>query len=717
MYTYGHTGKKGRAAVYARRSHWDTGMSLSVQTQIVNARRQAELMGYTMGDEDIFSDDGISGMTEDRPGFRAMTLKLFSPEKPYKAVFVTDISRLSRSSSSYFEYEDIFAEERIELISLMEPPGNPEVKIDTNRRMKAVMNEDQVVTAALKTRNSQMLAVETGFYIGWVAPFGYRKKKEMWKGEEHTKLEPDPETWHHLLHIIDMAKNNHTLTSIRLYLESTGLRQPAEGIVNKKRGGKRGTGRWTNHNISYLLKNLALLGLTFRGGEESGSRILHKTEQVVSWNAHEPAMTEEDRELILRNLAGRAAKVKSPRSITSPNPMSGLVVCGLCGATMRMHTEHGKQRLICANKRDHKKGEPEWCPNPMVKLDILVEKTTEAILGHILTPKVLSKQVGLVAAENRKLVAQQQSRKGPIEKRIKQLDKEIANIMAAIAEYGPTNPTYGREIDWRQEEKELLDRQLNQIDSELEDKLVFINDQERIVENALDLRTYLESEDPHDLTEMLNSLIRKVSIVNRVATLEYSVPLPRNQTTAPALMERLNLNKKTCPSIAGAGAHGGRKWTEKRSGTSRNTTGRTRSAGTAWRRTTDSTGGWTESRKGGGSATCGTPGRSTRSGWRERAPGGTWLRCSAPSRSTWSGAARHLLPGAGRSPGRLGGALRAAREPVVGAGTDGAGCEAPWGGARGVHAPAGDEGRNGGGDGALRRPGRTPIHPEAPAGG
>ena len=115
--------------------------------------------------------------------------------------------------------------------------------------------------------------------------------------------------------------------------------------------------------------------MTFRGGEESGSRILHKSERVVSWNAHEPAMTEEDRELILRNLAGRAAKAKSPRSITSPNPMSGLVVCGLCGATMRMHTEQGKQRLICANKRDYKKGEPEWCPNPMVKLDILVEKT------------------------------------------------------------------------------------------------------------------------------------------------------------------------------------------------------------------------------------------------------------------------------------------------------------------------------------------------------
>ena len=226
------------------------------------------------------------------------------------------------------------------------------------------MNEDQVVTAALKTRNSQMLAVETGSTSGGSRPSGYRKKKEMWKGEEHTKLEPDPETWHHLLHIIDMAKNNHTLTSIRLYLESTGLRQPAEGIVNKKKGGKRGTGRWTNHNISYLLKNLTLLGLTFRGGEESGSRILHKSEQVVSWNAHEPAMTEGGPRTDPQKSRQPRREGQKSEGLTSPNPMSGLVVCGLCGATMRMHTEQGKQRLICANKRDYKKGEPEWCPIP-----------------------------------------------------------------------------------------------------------------------------------------------------------------------------------------------------------------------------------------------------------------------------------------------------------------------------------------------------------------
>ena len=556
MNMYGHITNRGRAAVYGRRSHWDDGISLSVITQAANGRRQAEAMGFTVDDEDVFLDDGVSGMTDDRAGFKAMLLKLFSPERRYEAVVVTDISRLS-SSSSYFEYEDIFAQEGIELISLMEPPGNPQVKIQTNRRMKAVMNEGQVVDGAVKTRASQMMAVEAGFYIGWVGPFGYRKKKEMWKGEEHTKLERDPETWPHLLHILDMAKTNYTLSQIRQYLEGTGLKHPASSIDKKKnqqeKGGKRSTGRWTNDNTSYLLKNLAVLGWTFRGGEHSGSKLLHKSDQVICRDAHEAAMTEEERELISRNLAGRKREVKNPRIHRSPNLMGELTACGICGATMRMHTENGTQRLICANRRKYKKGDANWCPNPSVRLDVLVARVIDALLGHILTPQVLKRQVSLVAKENRGFAATQESRKKQLEKRIQKLEQEIGNFMAAIAEYGPSNPAYGREIDRRQEETALLQRELDMISSELQKKLAFVNEPDRIVENALNMRTYLETEDQHSLKEMLKSLIRKVSIVNKVATLYYTVLLPRNRTEEPILMERLGLDKKTCPSVGFAG--------------------------------------------------------------------------------------------------------------------------------------------------------------------
>ena len=409
MNTYRPATGRGRAAIYARTSTDNQDVGLSTATQIEMCQRQAEMMGFTVHpEEDVYMDGGISGMEDERPEFRALMLKIFSPERLYEALFVNDISRVSRSTGSYINYEEIFAEEGIELISLMDPPSNTPAKIDTGRRMKAVMNEAQVVDSAVKTRNSQMFAVEMGFYIGWIQPFGYRKKKVMWRGKEHTKLEPDPETWPHLLHIKEMAKNGHSLNELRQYLHGTGMRHPAETIDVKKRGkaGKRGNGRFTNDNLSYLLKNKALLGWTFRGGEHSGTKILKQSEEVICRGAHEAAMTWEERELIISKLASRRRQVKNPRTHRSPNPLSELVVCGVCGATMRMHTEKGTQRLICANKRDHQKSEPEWCPNLSVRLDRLMERTTEAIMGHILTPRVLQQQVRMVAKENREFVGE-----------------------------------------------------------------------------------------------------------------------------------------------------------------------------------------------------------------------------------------------------------------------------------------------------------------------
>ena len=78
------TMNKGRAAVYCRLSHPDEvevgGVSQSVTTQAANGRRHAELLGYTVGDDDIYWDDGISGLKDSRPGFRKLMLNVFSPE-------------------------------------------------------------------------------------------------------------------------------------------------------------------------------------------------------------------------------------------------------------------------------------------------------------------------------------------------------------------------------------------------------------------------------------------------------------------------------------------------------------------------------------------------------------------------------------------------------------------------------------------------------------
>ena len=558
---------KGTAAVYGRRSNWDEGVSFSVTTQGANGRRHGELLGYTVGDDDIYLDDGISGMTEDRPAFRAMMMKALSPEKPYKAIIVTDISRLSRETGTYIDYEEILADEGIELVSLMEPPGNPQLKINTHRRMKAVMNESQVADAALKTRNSQMFAVEMGFYIGWTRPFGYLKRKVMWRGAEHTKLEQHPDEWPHFLHAKEMGKENYSLREIIAYLENTGLKHPGAETNLKKNGkvGTRGNGKWTTDNTSYLLtKSKAVLGQTARGGKGSGSKIPNKSDEVICLDAHPAAMTEEEREQIKRNLASRRKQAKSPegqensnqqkspRSHGSPNPLGGILVCEMCGSNIQLHTSNGIPRLVCANKRDYRKDHPNWCPNPAVRLDVFIIKTLRAILGHILTNPVLRRMIRMVVKENRDFVTLQMSRKKEIEKRLTELEREIENLVNAVAA-GDASLSLKGGIKLREKDKELLERENATISTELEDKLVFLNDADRIIENAMKIRTYLETENQHNVTQMMQSLIRKASILNGTVTLQYTLPLPKNGTEESILTERLNLDKKSCLSVGHAG--------------------------------------------------------------------------------------------------------------------------------------------------------------------
>ena len=571
MNTYRPATNKGRAAVYGRVSTNNQDVGLSTATQEHLVRRHLESLGYTVGDDDIYMDGGVSGMTVDRAAFKALMLKLFSLERPYEAVGLTDIGRLSRDSAGYIDYEEIFADAAIELISLMEPSGDPEVKINTNRRMKAVMNESWVVESAKKTRSSQMFAVDLGFYIGWTRPFGYQKKKVLWRGGEHTKLEPHPKEWPHLLHIKEMAKDNYTLREILAYLQSTGLKHPAAETGRKNNGkvGSRGNGKWTTDNTSYLLtKNKALLGWTARGGKGSGSKILHESQELICRDAHQAAMTEEEREQIKRNLASRSRQTKSPegqensnqqkspRSHGSPNPLGGILVCEMCGSNIQLHTSKGIPRLKCANQRNYTKDHPNWCPNPPVRLDVFVTKTLRALLGHILTKPVLRRLISMVVKENRDFVTLQMNRKKEIEKRLTELEREIENLVNAVAA-GDASLAFKGGIKQREEEKELLERENETISAELEDKLVFLNDPDKIIENALKIRTYLETENQHNVAQMMQSLIKKASILNRTVTLEYKLPLPRNGTEESILTERLKLDKKSCPSVGHTGAHQG----------------------------------------------------------------------------------------------------------------------------------------------------------------
>jgi DNA invertase Pin-like site-specific DNA recombinase len=89
------------AAIYARKSTEQNGVAdeaRSVTRQVEHAKAYASKKGWSVADEHIYSDDGISGAEfVKRPGFLRLMNSL-KPRPPFQALIMSEESRLGREA-------------------------------------------------------------------------------------------------------------------------------------------------------------------------------------------------------------------------------------------------------------------------------------------------------------------------------------------------------------------------------------------------------------------------------------------------------------------------------------------------------------------------------------------------------------------------------------------------------------------------------------------
>jgi DNA invertase Pin-like site-specific DNA recombinase len=89
------------AAVYCRKSTDQSGISddqKSVARQLDHARQYAERKGWTVVDEHVYVDDGISGAEfANRPGFLRL-MNALKPRAPFQVLVLSEESRLGREA-------------------------------------------------------------------------------------------------------------------------------------------------------------------------------------------------------------------------------------------------------------------------------------------------------------------------------------------------------------------------------------------------------------------------------------------------------------------------------------------------------------------------------------------------------------------------------------------------------------------------------------------
>ena len=524
------TNRNGRrlAYFYGRVSTEGQDQALSIGEQRKNASTIAGHEGF-----EIIRDftEVRSAATDDRAVFQEMRSLAISPEHPVDAIFFNDLSRAFRDDEDFYINRRVFREAGVEIYTYEE--GHLTEDDDSQLRFgfKSLVNSLVPRKTARETRRGQFGATNLGYYIG-PDVFGYEKYKvvdedatDTKKPVEHTKLRPHPTQWEHLLTMCRMALENRTPQRIADHLNALGV---------KTTKGKE----WNEGSVLYVLRNPICRGKTHRGAH-SKSRYLDRSQRARKENAHEAAMSDEDYETIEELIRLRTTYQGGPRVHSSPNPLSDHVICGICGWNMTLSRSKGITRLICSNKRKNK---VKACPAENVRLDVLVPRVTAALLDRIITEQTLRQQVTLVAETNREFLEEKQAARVTIQKNIKGTQTQISRLIDTIENRGG-NPQIYERLDKRENEIRQLEVRLDGLDETFQDQLEFLNNPERIIACALDLRTYIESEDPEIARTFILSFVKKVVVLKKQATIHYTIPVPRGRRGNAEPTDTVNLEK------------------------------------------------------------------------------------------------------------------------------------------------------------------------------
>lgn len=355
------TGKKTRevtAFLYLRLSRDDNmdGESYSIGNQKKLLSTVAKEKGYT--NLVMFSDDGVSGVTMNRPGFNEMIAQL--EKNKASAVFVKDMSRLGRN---YIEVgrltEEFFPLHNIRLVAVSDNIDSDEGENEL-APIRNLFNEWYARDISKKRRISNKIKGTSGEPLG-LPPYGYTKDPENPK-----RWIVDEEAACVVWNIFDMSAGGMGTEQIAAYLSNQSILTPShhwltKGIHRPRRGVlNEAPCHWQASTIVKILRQQEYCGdiinfKTYSKSYKHKQRLANTEENMAVFkDVHTPIV---EREVFDRIQSKRGSARKRKTADGERNMFSGLLVCADCGNNLHFHfnqKNHDIKFFSCSNYKGNR---------------------------------------------------------------------------------------------------------------------------------------------------------------------------------------------------------------------------------------------------------------------------------------------------------------------------------------------------------------------------
>lgn len=299
-----------KAACYLRSSKDRSDVSIDAQRRAL--QEMAAARGITIVSE--FADAVLSGKDDDRPDFQRMLREMRNPRRGWDTILVLDTSRIARRrhlSIIFEEHECKKAGVRVLYKSL--PESDPITEMLLKSILQA-MDEWHSLTSRAKGLAGMSENVRQGFRAGGIAPKGYRLEHTatgtVREGQAVTKskLVPSDDALMVRAYLQHRARGTPRARALKLI----GQDWPATTLLSMERNALTYAGHtcWNRHAER-----------AEHGGYVGGDKYRPRSEWVIQRDTHEPLITDDEAETIL--------KAVESRKLTKVRETTGYMLTGL----------------------------------------------------------------------------------------------------------------------------------------------------------------------------------------------------------------------------------------------------------------------------------------------------------------------------------------------------------------------------------------------------
>jgi len=486
--------KKSRdvtAFLYERLSRDDNleGESYSIGNQKKLLAKVAKEKGYT--NLVHFLDDGISGVTMDRPGFVEMICQL--EQGKAAAVFVKDLSRLGRN---YIEVgrltEEFFPNHDIRLVAVSDNIDTAEGENEL-APIRNLFNEWYARDISKKRRISNKIKGSAGEPMGQ-PPYGYIKDPN---DPKHWIV--DDEAAQVVRRVYSMTLEGFGTEQIAAQLEKDDVLTPraywlTKGIKRPGKGKQQPPTKWNSSTITKILSLQEYCGdilnfKTYSKSYKNKKRIDNDRENwVVFQDVHEAIIER----AVYEQVQQKRGKIRKRRTNNGEHNMfSGLLVCADCGSNLHFHFNQGNPEIKYFNCSNYKGNRGTCTSTHYVRVDFL----EEVVLGEI---RRLTKFASLYEDEFVKAVIGHSQQAEQTDRKLK--EKELRTLLARDEELdGLFERIYEDNVSGK-----LSDDRFAKMSRRYEDE------QKELAEKIKKLRSEIEKQSSRSMTtDMFIGLVRK----------------------------------------------------------------------------------------------------------------------------------------------------------------------------------------------------------------